>query len=157
MKNKITNTGKPDLQSDEQPPVDKVPAPTTRDNAALMRRRRLLKGLGAAPLVITLHNGAAMAASSTVSCVGKQGFDPDPCVAGTAEDHDSFLRVTVNENGRADGYTWGEPNDKHPGYIKNQEPDRNQCLVSVDADGNIHTDRLEEENVVMTSCWTSFV
>jgi len=157
MNNEINNTGKPAQQSSEQSPDDKSSLSTAQDNTALMRRRSLLKGLGAAPLVVTLHSGAAMAASSTGACVGKRGLDPDGCVAGTAQDHDSFLRVEVDDNGRASGYTWGEPNEKHPFYVKNLEPDRNQCLVSVDAEGNIHTDRLEEDRVVLTSCWTSFV
>jgi hypothetical protein len=97
-----------------------------------------------------------MAASSTGSCVGKRGLDPDGCVAGTAEDHDSFLRVEVGTNGKPvdDRFTYGS-DGKHP-YYDNQESDRNLCLVSVDADGNIHTDRVEDENVVLTSCWTSF-
>ena len=155
MKNEITNTSKPALQSSEQAPVEKASSSTSRDNATLMRRRSLLKGLGAAPLVITLHSGAAMAASSTGSCVGKRGLEPDGCVAGTAEGHDSFLRVEVGSNGKADGYSW-DTNGQHP-YYDSQESERNLCLVSVDADGNIHTDRLEDENVVLTSCWTSFV
>lgn len=153
MKNEITNTSKPALQSSEQAPVEKASSSTSRDNATLMRRRSLLKGLGAAPLVITLHSGAAMAASSTGSCVGKRGLDPDGCVAGTAEDHDSFLRTKVDPSGKVEGWS---NNVKHP-YYDNKENDRNLCLVSVDADGNIHTDRVEEENVVLTSCWTSFV
>ena len=61
--------------------MTKPPVSTAQDNAALMRRRSLLKGLGAAPLVVTLHSGAAMAASSTGACVGKRGLDPDGCVA----------------------------------------------------------------------------
>ena len=155
MNNEINNTGKPAQQSSEQSPDDKSSLSTAQDNTALMRRRSLLKGLGAAPLVVTLHSGAAMAASSTGACVGKRGLDPDGCVAGTAQDHDSFLRVEVGRNGKADGYTWGN-NNQHP-YYDPQENERNQCLVSVDAEGNIHTDRLEEDRVVLTSCWTSFV
>mgnify|MGYP001824483207 CR=1 FL=1 len=155
MNNEINNTGKRAQQSSEQSPDDKSSLSTAKDNAALIRRRSLLKGLGAAPLVVTLHSGAAMAASSTGTCVGKRGLDPDGCVAGTAQDHDSFLRVEVGNNGKAEGYHW-DTNGQHP-YYDPQESERNQCLVSVDADGNIHIDRVKEDRVVATSCWTSFV
>ena len=158
MKKEIDNTSKPVLQSDEQVLVDKTSRTTTQDNASLMGRRRLLKGLGAAPLVMTLHNGAAMAASSTGGCVGQApppDTDTNGCVAGTAGDHDSFLRVEVDRSGKAEGFNWGA-NGQHP-YYDNQENDRNLCLVSVDAEtGEIHTDRVDTSMLTTNSCWTSF-
>jgi len=150
MKNEITNTGKPALQSGEQAPKDKTSKSKTQDDATLMRRRRLLKGLGAAPLVITLHNGAAMASSSTGDCIGDRGLQPEGCVAGTADDHDSFLRATVGTDGIPDG--WSEP---HPDYDP-ANPDKNQCLLSVDQDGNIDVDVVYSDSVVTNSCWCSF-
>ena len=160
MKNEITNTSKPALQSGDQAPLEKASSSTSRDNATFMRRRSLLKGLGAAPLVMTLHNGAAMAASSTGGCVGTQPIDIEQngCVAGSAGDHDSFLRVEVgtegNTLGKADGYDWGA-SGKHP-YYKEQDKNRNLCLVSVDAEGNIDKYSVESDSFTTNSCWTSF-
>ena len=155
MKNEITNTGKPALQSGEQAPKDKTSKSKTQDDATLMRRRRLLKGLGAAPLVITLHNGAAMASSSTGGCVGqlKPTLPDDGCVAGTPEDHDSFLRTTVTTDGRVIGHGW-DANEKHPYYTPGS--DRNQCLLSVNQDGDIHVNAVYDDSLVTNSCWCSF-
>ena len=59
----MTDSNNPELQSDEQAPVVKTSADASPDNAALMRRRNLLKtGIVAVPAVMTLHNGAARAA-----------------------------------------------------------------------------------------------
>jgi len=149
MKNDITNTSKPILQPDEQAPVDKTSRSTIQDNATLMRRRSLLKGLGAVPLVMTLHSGAAMAAKSNdiTSCRGPQpqGDTPKGCVT----DHDNYLRVKLDPNGKVE-------NVKHKLY----DPSKNKedfCLVNVDADGKIlPIDEFDEELVVTGSCWTSF-
>lgn len=163
MKKEIDNTSKPVLRSDDQAIVDKTSTTTTQDNASLMGRRRLLKGLGAAPLVMTLHNGAAMAASSTGGCVGTQTIDDienNGCRSGIGADHDSFLRVEVGKEpglmlGRAEGYDWGV-NGKHP-YYKESDKEKNLCLVSVDAEtGEIHTDRVDSSMLTTNSCWTSF-
>ena len=158
MKNEITKTSKPVLQSDEQAPVDKTSKSISQDNAILMRRRRLLKGLGAAPLVMTLHNGAAMAASSTGGCVGQlpPPDEADRCVAGTGTDHDSFLRVEVDvENDcKVDLPGWTEP---HPYCVDNPDPERNLCLVSVDPEtGDIDTNTVDTSMLTTNSCWCSF-
>jgi hypothetical protein len=151
MKNEINNTSKPVLQLDAQSSEDND-SNVIQDNASLKRRRSLLKGLGAAPLVMTLHSGAAMAASSNMGdCVGKRGADPQGCVS--QENHDNFLRTKVDRSGKVEGWSH---DIKHP-YYDNQNNDENLCLVSVDADGNIHIDRVKEDRVVATSCWTSFV
>ena len=61
----MTDSNNPELQSDEQAYVDKASADASPDNAALMRRRNLLKtGIVAVPAVMTLHNGAARANGS---------------------------------------------------------------------------------------------
>ena len=162
MKKEIDNTSKPVLQTDEQVCKDDNSTSTVNDNTRSMQRRRLLKGLGAAPIVMTLHNGAAMAASSS-NCIGHQeppDIDANGCIEGTAEDHDSFLRVEVGKEegpmlGRAEGYDW-QPSGRHP-YFKEQYKDRNLCLVSVDAEtGEIHTDRVEPSMLTSNSCWASF-
>ena len=157
MKNEINNTSKPELQSDEQSSDDNASRSTIQDNATLKRRRSLLKGLGAAPLVMTLHRGAAMAAKSNHldGCVGTRGADPKGCVS--PENHDNFLRVKVDENGMADGYYFTETLDGSHRYYDSDNSEKKLCLVSVDADGYIHDDRVEEDRVVVTSCWTSFV
>ena len=114
-----------------------------------MQRRRLLKGLGAAPMVITLHRGAAMAAKSNdiTSCRGPQGDTPKVCVEeGQAH---NYVRVKLGPNGKIH-------NVRHKAY----EPSKSNedvCLVNVDADGNIlPIDEFDPELVVTGSCWTSF-
>ena len=153
MKNEINSTSKPVLSSDENSSDDNTSRSKIQENDTLMRRRSLLKGIGAAPLVITLHSGAAMAAKSNHldGCVGKRGEDPKGCVS--QENHDNFLRTKVDRSGKVEGWSH---DIKHP-YYDNQNNDENLCLVSVDADGNIHIDRVKEDRVVATSCWTSFV
>jgi len=152
MKNETTNTRKTVLQSDERAPVGKASSSTTQDNTALMRRRRLLKGLGAVPLVITLDSGAQMAAQSNVGgCVGPQDITPTGCVATP----DKWLRSEVLHS-----------NGKDTNGIKNKLYDNsasgdNLCLVSVDSNGDVMTDGNHYVNdtsrVVTTSCWASFV
>lgn len=69
MKNEITNTSKPVLQSDGQVPVDGIPTVASPDDTALMRRRKLLKtGIVAVPAVMTLHSSVAAAGSACISC-----------------------------------------------------------------------------------------
>ena len=158
MRNKTTNKGKPAQQSSEQSSVDKTSVSTAQDNAALIRRRSLLKGLGAAPLVMTLHNGAAMAASSTGGCVGDRGLAPKDCVAGTSGDHDSFLRVEVDVVTEADGTVVGIVDgwdDPHP-LFSSDEPEKKLCLVSVDEFGNIDKNTVNPLRVTTNSCWCSF-
>jgi hypothetical protein len=159
MKKEIDNTSKPSLHSDEQARVNKNSKTTTQDNASLTGRRRLLKGLGAVPMVMTLHSGAAMAAKSNnlEGCVGPQNGTPEDCVA----EHDNYVRsVVVHPSGKdAEGII-------NPLY-NNSEAERHKklCLVTVDEKGDPIIDENNErtyvveplDRVVTTSCWTSFV
>jgi len=151
MKNETTNTRKTVLQPDGKSPVDKTSRSATKDGTVSMRRRKLLKGLGAVPVVITLHSGAAMAASSTGACVGPRGLAPQGCLTGTGGDHDNFLRTLVNPDGTVPGW---DQSITYPGYDPGS--DANQCLVSVDENGVVITNEVIDERVVLISCWNSF-
>ena len=157
MNKEISNTGKPVQQSGEQEPEDKASMPTTQDNATLIRRRNLLKGLGAAPLVMTLHSGAAMAAQSNnlERCVGPQNGTPDDCTAVK----DNYLRSEVLGTDGRDAN--GIKNDLYSNTPS--EANKKFCLVSVDTEGKVWIDDNNNKyvndstRVVTTSCWTSFV
>jgi hypothetical protein len=155
MKNKITNSRKPALQSSVQAPVDKASKSTTQDHATLIRRRSLLKGLGAAPLVITLHSGAAMAAQSNIGhCIGPNDVEPTGCVKKA----DRWLRVEVDkQNGTVDSDIYGTL--EHSLYSDEpSEKNDNLCLINVTSDGDIlPVDSHDPMLVATTSCWTSFV
>ena len=163
MKNEINNTSKSVLQPDEQSSDDKSSLSTAQDNTALMRRRSLLKGLGAAPLVVTLHSGAAMAASSVGGCVGHPtppNTETAGCRAGTAGDHDDLLRVVVDEDGMADDYYFSETSDGSHPYFDSENSEKNLCLVSIDTSGNTYvTNKSEVElgSLTTNSCWASFM
>ena len=164
MKNEINNTSKSVLQPDEQSSDDKSSLSTAQDNTALIRRRSLLKGLGAAPLVVTLHSGAAMAASSTGGCVGTQTTDVllNGCRANDGTDHDSFLRVEVGPSGRPvnPNFNYDTPGGKHPYWDDSSQEsrDRKWCLVSVDAEGKtMDYNSVDPLQLTSNSCWTSFV
>ena len=151
MKNEITNSGIPAQQSTAQASVDKVTSSTKQGDSTLMRRRRLLKGLGAAPLVITLKCGADIAADSSMRCVGLVSeADTDACVLPGNED--DYLRVSVNTDGTVDGYG----DDIHTLYELGS--DKTQCLVSVDASGDIKFTESEYDpnSLATNSCWCSF-
>ena len=158
MNNEIINTGKPAQQSGEQEPEDKASMPTTQDNATLIRRRNLLKGLGAAPLVMTLHSGAAMAAQSNMACRG-DGLtltEIERTGIGCVDEatNDSYLRTKVGVDGKVDGWS---ANVKHPYYSDDDKKNgENLCLLSVDQNGVIDVDEVHSDGVVTTSCWCSF-
>jgi hypothetical protein len=150
MKKEIDNTSKPVLQTDEQACKDNQSKSTDQSKARSMQRRRLLKGLGAAPMVMTLHSGAAMAAKSNdiTSCRGTRGGDtPKVCVE---EGHkDNYVRVKLGPNGKID-------NVRHKAY-EPSKPNEDVCLINVNANGDpLPIDEFNPDLVVTGSCWASF-
>lgn len=64
-------------------------------------RRRLLRAAFAAPSVLALHSGSALAASSNLRCVSNANASTAPDPAGVVGAVDGYVRVQLYERGNS--------------------------------------------------------
>ena len=95
-------------------------------NSVSLNRRKLLKASAAAPLLATLHPGAAMAASSAFACAGGDFSNMKFEAHGNSINGDTAVRVEV------DFYKHKNPNDIDPSLPKSKGNSHPQRLYDID-------------------------
>lgn len=118
------------MNDDNTLPGDARPDRTDEAARGQSARRRLLRGVFAAPAVLTLHSGSAFAMAS-VSCLKKANDAVNPPTPAASVNTDGYIRVRLwkrVQSGEADQF-WVSGNDlspyagatSHPPFLTNTQ------------------------------------
>lgn len=151
----------PDQTGKEQP----------RETDATQERRRVIRGMAALPVMMTLMNGSARAADSNLVCIDKnamtleEGLDASNPADANNRHCVLATDVTASQPARTGAYDQGPgtpvrflPTDD-VGGINYVTPDQQACVVYVDATGNVtsfDSTSYPANSPVTGSCYASF-